>query len=64
MELEPYKGVLEFISEYQLTSEPLRIDLVIVVKEPGTVIERNKDPDAAAYLYAMLLANAKILEPV
>jgi hypothetical protein len=41
MELEPYKGVLEFISEYQLTSEPLRIDAVIVVKEPGTVIDKN-----------------------
>jgi hypothetical protein len=41
MELEPYKGVLEFISEYQLTSEPLRIDLVIVIKEPGAVIDKN-----------------------
>jgi hypothetical protein len=41
LELEPYKGILEFISEYQLTSGPLRIDVVIVVKEPGAVIDKN-----------------------
>ncbi|MDR1147954.1 MAG: hypothetical protein LBK66_04920 [Spirochaetaceae bacterium] len=41
MELEPYKDALEFISEHQLTSEPQRVDLVIIMKEPGTVIDKN-----------------------
>jgi hypothetical protein len=41
LELEPYKGVLKFISEHQLTAEPQKIDLVIIMKEPGTVIDKN-----------------------
>jgi hypothetical protein len=41
LELEPYKDVLEFTSEHQLTAEPLRIDVVIVKKAPGVVIEKN-----------------------
>jgi hypothetical protein len=41
LELEPYGDVLEFISEHQLTSEPQKIDLVIVKKAPGAVIDRN-----------------------
>ncbi|MDR1096064.1 MAG: hypothetical protein LBL31_06720 [Spirochaetaceae bacterium] len=41
MELEPYKGVLKFISEHQLTSEPQKIDLVIIMKEPGIAIDKN-----------------------
>jgi hypothetical protein len=41
LELEPYKIVLEFISEHQLTSEPQKIDLVIVKKAPGVVIDKN-----------------------
>jgi hypothetical protein len=41
LELEQYKDALEFTSEYQLTTEPLEIDLVIVKKEPDLVIEKN-----------------------
>jgi len=41
MELEDYRDVLEFIPEYQLTSEPLRIDCVIVKKKKGAVIGKN-----------------------
>ncbi|MDR3122710.1 MAG: hypothetical protein LBU16_02900 [Treponema sp.] len=41
LELEPYGDALEFITEYRLTSEPLEIDLVIVKKAPGLVIEKN-----------------------
>jgi len=32
MELEAYEDALEFYPEYQLTSEPLRIDCVIIKK--------------------------------
>jgi hypothetical protein len=41
LELEPYRDALEFIPEYQLTSEPLEIDVVIVKKAPDLVIEKN-----------------------
>jgi hypothetical protein len=41
LELEPYREALEFITEYQLTSEPLEIDVVIVKKAPDLVIEKN-----------------------
>jgi hypothetical protein len=41
LELEPYGDILEFISEHQLTSEPQKIDLVIVLKARGTVIDKN-----------------------
>jgi hypothetical protein len=41
LELEPYKDVLEFKTEYRLTSEPLEIDVVIVKKSPEAVIEKN-----------------------
>jgi hypothetical protein len=41
LELEQYKDALEFTSEYRLTAEPLEIDLVIVKKAPGLVIEKN-----------------------
>jgi hypothetical protein len=41
LEREPYKDILEFTSESQLTSEPLRVDLVIVIKTPGAVIDKN-----------------------
>jgi hypothetical protein len=41
LELEPYKDILEFTSESQITSEPLRIDLVIVKKASGIVIDKN-----------------------
>jgi hypothetical protein len=30
LELEPYRDSLEFIAEYQLTAEPLEIDVVII----------------------------------
>jgi hypothetical protein len=41
LELEPYRDALEFITEYQLTSEPLEIDVVIIKKAPDLVIEKN-----------------------
>jgi hypothetical protein len=41
LELEPYQDSLEFIPEYQLTAEPLAIDVVIVKKAPDLVIEKN-----------------------
>jgi hypothetical protein len=41
LELEPYRDALEFIPEYQLTTEPLEIDVVIVKKAPDLVIEKN-----------------------
>jgi hypothetical protein len=41
LELEQYRDVLEFISEYRLTAEPLEIDVVIVKKAPEAVIEKN-----------------------
>jgi predicted nicotinamide N-methyase len=41
LELEPYQDALEFIAEYQLTSEPLEIDVVIIKKAPDLVIEKN-----------------------
>jgi hypothetical protein len=41
LELEDYKDALEFISEYQLNAEPLKIDVVIIKKAPELVIEKN-----------------------
>ena len=35
MELEEYSHNLQFISEYQLNTEPLRIDVVIIKKKQG-----------------------------
>ena len=41
MELEAYRDSLEFHPEFQLTSEPLRIDCVVVKKAKGAAIEKN-----------------------
>jgi hypothetical protein len=41
LELELYQDSLEFIPEYQLTAEPLEIDVVIVKKAPDLLIEKN-----------------------
>jgi hypothetical protein len=41
LELEQYGDVLEFTSEHQLTSEPQKIDLVIVKKAFGVIIDKN-----------------------
>jgi hypothetical protein len=41
LELEQYKDALEFISEYPLNAEPLKIDVVIIKKAPDIVIEKN-----------------------
>jgi len=41
MELLEYQDVLEFHPEYQLTSEPLRIDCVVIKKAKGVVIRKN-----------------------
>jgi hypothetical protein len=40
-ELEGYKDVLEFQAEYPLTTEPLRIDVLIVKKRPDAIIEKS-----------------------
>jgi hypothetical protein len=41
MELDEYSQDLQFISEYQLTTEPLRIDVVIIKKSGGIAIKKN-----------------------
>jgi len=41
LELEDYKDVLEFHSELQLTTEPLRIDCVVIKKKKGVKIKKN-----------------------
>ena len=41
MELQAYHDVLDFHPEYNLTSEPLRIDCVVIKKAKGAVIEKN-----------------------
>ena len=41
MELAEYKDQLLFNREYQLTAEPLRIDVVIITKQPGIQIDKN-----------------------
>ena len=41
LELDDYRDSLEFHPEYQLTSEPLRIDCVVVKKAPGVAIRKN-----------------------
>jgi hypothetical protein len=41
LELEPYLDSLQFLSEVQLTSEPLRVDVVIIKKSPSLPIEKN-----------------------
>jgi hypothetical protein len=41
LELDQYRDLLEFIPEYQLTSEPLKID-VLIIKKPNTLpIHKN-----------------------
>jgi predicted pyridoxine 5'-phosphate oxidase superfamily flavin-nucleotide-binding protein len=41
LELEEYQDSLEFHPEYQLTSEPLRIDCVIIKKAADVLIKKN-----------------------
>ena len=41
MELDEYSNDLQFISEYQLTTEPLKIDVVIIKKSKDIPIEKN-----------------------
>ena len=41
LELDDYKDVLEFRSEYQLSTEPLRIDCVIIKKVKNVAIKKN-----------------------
>ena len=41
LELEAYMDSLEIRPEYQLTSEPLRIDCVVIKKAKGLVIKKN-----------------------
>ena len=40
-ELEDYLDVLTFEAEHQLTTEPLKIDVLIIKKEKDVVIEKN-----------------------
>ena len=41
MELDAYSDVLEFHHEFQLTSEPLKIDCVVIKKAKDVVIKKN-----------------------
>jgi hypothetical protein len=41
LELDQYRDVLDFSSEYQLTSEPLKIDVVIIKKLRDVAITKN-----------------------
>ena len=41
LELQEYNQYLQFISEYQLTTEPLRIDVVIIKKPREISIKKN-----------------------
>jgi hypothetical protein len=41
LELDDYRDSLEFFPEYQLTSEPLRIDCLVIKKTPDIVIKKN-----------------------
>ena len=41
MELDEYRGVLEFIDGYQLTTGPQRIDMVIIKRNEDTHIKKN-----------------------
>jgi hypothetical protein len=41
LELDKYSQDLQFIAEYPLTTEPLRIDVVIIKKSSDVVIEKN-----------------------
>jgi len=41
MELDEYRNDLQFISEYQLNTEPLKIDVVIIKKSRDFPIEKN-----------------------
>ena len=41
LELEEYLDVLTFETEYQLTTEPLKIDVLIIKKKRDIVIEKN-----------------------
>jgi hypothetical protein len=41
LELDEYRSCLEFETEHQLTTEPLRIDVLIIKKNPETVIKKN-----------------------
>jgi hypothetical protein len=40
-ELDDSKNALTFETEYQLTTEPLRIDVLIIKKKPNVVIKKN-----------------------
>ena len=41
LELEDYRDSLEFLTEYNLTTAPLRIDCIIIKKDPAAVIKKN-----------------------
>ena len=41
MELDEYRGILEFHPELQLTAEPLKIDCVVIKKSRDVKIEKN-----------------------
>jgi hypothetical protein len=41
MELEQYREFLEFVPEYELTSAPLKIDIVVIKKLKDVAIKKN-----------------------
>ena len=66
-ELIDYKDVLEFIQEQKLNTEPLRIDVLVIKKEPGVIITKHiaedfrshnifeyKSPSATLGIYSYL----------
>ena len=44
MELDEYRNDLQFISEYQLNTEPLKIDVVIIKKQGILPLKRTSPP--------------------
>ena len=53
LELEVYQDSLEFYPEYQLTTEPLRIDCVVIKKAANVKIDKN---------FAAIFREANLLE--
>ncbi|MCL2806252.1 MAG: hypothetical protein FWD26_09965 [Treponema sp.] len=57
LELEAYKDVLEFHPELQLTTEPLRIDCVVIKKLKEVKIEKT----SGQFLEHGIYWNTKVL---
>jgi len=65
LELEDYGDFLEFHPEYQLTSEPLRVDCLVIKKPPDIVIKKNiaaifRDVNLLEYKIRVILSRSPI----